>query len=299
MSFRHSPENTLSKRTSLGVGGEALRLHVPQSIAEFASLLKGFNDAGEFPFILGGGCNTLFPSQSFNRPVIHTVELNSIEVAGTRMRAQAGVRLETLMRTAIRNGLQGLEMFGGIPGTVGGAVAMNAGGSGFDFGQRISHLTVIDPQTGKPSNLDGRDVEWKYRSCELNGLIVAEAEFALKKEDPVLLQKKSVEFIRKKAENQPLAYLSAGCVFKNPPGKAAAKLIDDAGLKGMRVGSALVSPVHANFIVNADGAARSEDVLELIEKVREKVFEAFSVKLELEIVLAEESESEVVSSGAC
>lgn len=297
MSLPESAGVHLGPYTSLAVGGQATEFHEPSSIAELARVLADLEERGLSPYLLGGGCNTLFSTSSCRRPVVHTGRLGQIEVAGTRIRAQAGVRLETLMKRAIREGLGGLEMFGGIPGTVGGAIAMNAGGSGFSFGELVSRLTVVEIGTGRLLDLDGRDVEWGYRTSSLGDLVVAEAELTLVKRPVDELRRRSLEFIQKKAASQPLGSLSAGCVFRNPPGQAAARLIDEAGLKGERVGSALVSPVHANFIVNADGKARGEDVLSLIRRIQERVLHVHGVELELEIVVADEARPEPVTGA--
>ncbi len=276
----------LKRRTSLAVGGIAERAYIPENAEEFRRTYFELRSSGEQPFILGGGCNTLFSGESFNRPLIATEKLRRLSVHGSIIRAESGVRLEALIRFALRCGLGGVEIFTGIPGTVGGAVAMNAGGFGFEFGGLVRSIKAVDPASGEFIRVPGESIEWRYRGAPLSGLAVVEVELQLEPAEKDFLRRRAVEFMRRKAATQPLACFSAGCVFKNPPGDSAARLIDEAGLKGERVGHAEVSCQHANFIVNRGGGARSADVLALIEHVRDRVLEMFGVRLELEIVLA-------------
>lgn len=278
----------LGGRTSMGVGGVATRFAAPTSVEAIRQMVAACRREGTEPFILGGGCNTIFPDGAFSRPVIHTEKLRAYSIDGRRVRAEAGLRIESLIRIAIECGLAGLERFRGIPGTVGGAVAMNAGGSGREFGEFVRSITAIDPDTGGLITLPGREVRWEYRRADLHGLIVVAAELELLPGDTERLRREAVEFLRWKSSTQPLGSHNAGCVFRNPTGHSAGWLIDRAGLKGRRVGSAVVSPRHANFIVNERGRATARDVRTLIDIVRGRVRELFDVELELEVVMPEQ-----------
>lgn len=278
---------SLRSRTSMAVGGRAERLFEPRSPNELQLCLARLRESGSSPFILGGGFNTVFPDGPYPRPVIHTHRLRGCSIEGRRIHAEAGVRLEFLITAAIKQGLAGLEKFRGIPASVGGAIAMNAGGSGHEFGQLVHSVDAIDPESGELVRLPGSSIRWGYRRADLGGLVVAAAELELVPGDPLLLREEAAAFHRWKAAAQPLGSHNAGCIFRNPPGHSAGKLIDDAGLKGERVGSAVISCRHANFIVNENGKASTRDIVVLIEKVRARVEERFGVRLELELVLAD------------
>jgi UDP-N-acetylmuramate dehydrogenase len=279
---------SLKRRTSLSVGGLASQLYLPGSIESLRTLLVALRARGSRPFLLGGGCNTLFAETFYRRPIVATGELRRVVRRGNRLWAEAGVRLENLVRYTIEEGLGGLELFKGIPGTVGGAVAMNAGGFGREFGELVRTLVAVDPASGELVELRGDEVRWRYRSAELQGLVVASIELDLVSESPELLRARAMEYVKRKARSQPLSSFSAGCVFKNPAGDHAARLIEVAGLKGARFGSALVSPQHANFIVNTDARAEAREVLGLIDYVRRKVRDHTGVELELELVVADD-----------
>jgi UDP-N-acetylmuramate dehydrogenase len=276
----------LAGETSIHIGGQAADFYVPASVPEFRILLADLADRN--PFVLGGGCNILFPDETFERPIISTERLRRFEIGDHRIRAECGVRVGTLVRAAVEAGLGGLEGFVGIPGTVGGAVVMNAGGSGWSLGGRIEELGLLPLGGGELVRLPGKDVDWGYRSWNLEGYVVAWALFGLTPADTHELRKKSSEMFQRKRTTQPLGDPSSGCVFKNPPGRAAASMIDSLGLKGMRFGGAMVSESHANFIVNKEGRAKAEDVKRLIVEIRDRVETAYQVRLETEIVLADD-----------
>lgn len=274
----------LSELTSIKIGGTAAEFHVPETIEAFARLLAELRDAR--PFVLGGGCNTLFPDGRFERPVVSTAKLQRVEIDGTSVVAGAGVRIDILIRRAIASGLGGLEGLVGIPGTVGGATAMNAGGHGGCFGDHVAEIGLVSLQDGGLQRVPGPDVPWGYRSWNLEGFAVGWVRLELEPADPDVLRCRAREFILKKSRSQPLSQPSSGCVFKNPGSGSAGALIDAAGLKGERIGGAMVSERHANFIVNDGTQATASDVLALIRRVREKVHATSGVALETEIVLA-------------
>jgi len=268
----------LARFTSIEIGGWSREFHVPADLDELREILA---TVGNRPFILGGGTNTLFPDGEFARPVISLQRLNRYEVMGDRV-----VRLGRLIQISIHEGLSGLEGLVGIPGTAGGAVMMNAGGGGWSFGDCVEELGLIPLYGGPPRTVKGSDVAWGYRTANLRDCIVAWALLRLRADSRDKVRERVCRFIRRKALTQPLGERSAGCVFRNPPGNVAARLIEQLGLKGMRCGGATVSERHANFIVNASGMARCDDVKYLLEEVRGRVASSFGIRLETEIVLA-------------
>jgi UDP-N-acetylmuramate dehydrogenase len=276
---------SLAARTSFKIGGVASEYFAPRTLDELREVLACLRARGEAPFLLGGGANTLFPDGAFARPVVSTERLRRLEVRGTEVVAECGVRLNALIQAAIRSGLAGLEGFVGIPGTAGGAAAMNAGGSGWSFGERIRTIGLIPIDGGPPVARRGEDVRWGYRSAGLGGHVVGWVELDLAPARADGLRARARDLMLRKSRTQPLGAASAGCIFKNPPGASAARLIDELGLKGLARGGAKVSERHANFIVNATGAARAADVVALLEEVRGRVAGAFGISLETEIVL--------------
>jgi UDP-N-acetylmuramate dehydrogenase len=276
----------LANRTSFEIGGEAREFYLPETREELREICLRFAEEGKSPHLLGGGCNTLFPDEPFSRPVISTERLRRLVVLGNRLRAEAGVRMDVLIRAAIESGLEGLEYFVGIPGTAGGAAAMNAGGSGHSFGDRVALVEAVDLETGEIEEIPGSQVRWGYRTSHLEGRAITAVELELSPADVGLLRRHAREFLKRKAASQPLTSASAGCIFRNPEaGGAAASLIDRAGLKGCREGGAVVSERHANFILNEKGSATARDVLALLERVRRAVEGEFGVRLETEIVI--------------
>ncbi len=273
----------LSELTSIKIGGSAAEFCVPQTLEEFSQVLGDLQ--GRDPFLLGGGCNTLFPDAEFSRPVISTAKLRNVEIDGTSVYAEAGVRIDLLIRQAITAGLAGLEGLVGIPGTVGGATAMNAGGHGGSFGDSLVELGLL-PLDGSPLvRMNGSDVSWGYRSWNLEGYAVGWVRMELAHADEKELRGRARDYFLKKSRSQPLAQPSSGCVFKNPEGDSAGAIIERLGLKGLRHGGAIVSERHANFILNENGEASASDVLTLIQQVRERVHAECGIWLETEIVM--------------
>ena len=276
---------SLGALSSIGIGGVARELWQPHTLGGLADAVR--STRGRQPFFLGGGCNTLFPDGEFERPVIATGELTDVEISGCRVRVEAGVRIDRLIRATVEAGLAGLEGLVGIPGTAGGGTVMNAGGSGGNIGDAIVRVEAVDLESGEIHSIEGREIPWAYRSWGLSGLAVAAVEFQLSNSDRDRLRERSRQIFLKKSRTQPLAQQSAGCVFKNPAGRSAGAMIEQLGLKGARRGGAAVSERHANFIVNQDGAARAADVRELIAFLQDEVEREFGLRLETEIVIVE------------
>jgi UDP-N-acetylmuramate dehydrogenase len=204
-----------------------------------------------------------------------------IQVAAGRVTAGGAAKLGHVISSAVREGLAGLEALVGIPGTIGGALHGNAGSRGGDIGQWTRRATVMT-RSGEIIERQRDELVFAYRESSLDELAILSAEFELEAEDPEELTKRmQQQWIVKKA-SQPLGHQSAGCIFKNPRGMSAGMLIDQAGLKGTRIGGAEVNDRHANFIV-AEPGATSQDVLRLIELVRSRVADRIGIALELEI----------------
>ena len=273
----------LAGLTWFGLGGRARYLAHPAGTESLGQLLRRALEDGMAIKILGGGANVLVRDDGFDGVVVRLDDesFRREELDGRRVRAGAGADLMTLARRCSRAGLAGLEALAGIPGTVGGAIRMNAGSRLGDISQVVETVEVLGPQ-GRRRMLTKEQVGFGYRRTGLGQDIVTGATFRLRREDPRTVYARFRENLRAKKASQPMADHSAGCVFANPPGESAGRLIDRAGLKGARRGGARVSRQHANFIV-ADCGAKAADVLSLIDLIRDTVFERFGTKLELEI----------------
>ncbi|MGE5586843.1 MAG: UDP-N-acetylmuramate dehydrogenase [Clostridia bacterium] len=273
------------RHTSFRIGGPADVLVVPEDTEDLAVLLQALADVQVPFYVIGAGTNLLVADEGV-RGVVIKLAGTLDDVAredGNVVRSGAGVHLPALCRKAAAWGLAGLEFAGGIPGTVGGAVAMNAAAYGRSTCQVVRTVTALTYE-GKRMRLDRDDlgVGVKTTRVLLEPLILVEAEFILSEDEPQAVLGRMQEYLEERSRKQPLSVPSAGCVFKNPTGGGAGRFIEAAGLKGTRVGGAEVSTVHANFIVNTGGAT-ARDVLSLMEMVREAVYDEFGVVLEPEI----------------
>ena len=229
--------------------------------------------------------------------MIRTKKLGKLHVEEDgRVYAEAGVAINRIIRQTVTAGLCGLEQLAGIPGTVGGGTAMNAGnGPDACFSNYITKLHVIAPEADSVETIDSKEVPWRYRNWGMNDTeaggagswVVVAVEMKLQPGDVSELRAEMDRCERRKSDNQPLNEASSGCMFKNPgAGPSAGKLIEGCGLKGLREGGASVSGVHANFIVNGERQASAEDVKRLMERVIEQVYEQTGCQLEPEVVFA-------------
>jgi UDP-N-acetylenolpyruvoylglucosamine reductase len=240
-------------------------------------------ERGEKFFMLGRGSNLLVRDGGFRGVVICLAQpfFSRIEIVGERLHCGAGAKLKNLAVDARRNGLAGLEFLEGIPGTVGGALRMNAGAMGGETFQIIESVRFMDV-SGNIEERGGREMDAKYRSCAiLKTHIALSAVFQGKPAERTEIEERMKKFSEKRWESQPAAP-SAGCMFKNPPMVPAGRLIDELGLKGLRVGGAVVSAEHGNFLVN-DGDATAHDVLLLIDTIKERVRRARGIELHTEV----------------
>lgn len=273
----------LAEFTWFNLGGPAEFLADPQTVEQLGALVRRAHEDGIAIRLLGGGSNVLVRDEGVAGIVVRLMadEFQKIEINGNRVVAGGGAKLGHVISSAVRAGLAGLEPLVGIPGTVGGGLHGNAGGRGGDIGQWTCQATVVT-RSGEICQRDRQDLVFGYRESSLDELAIIEAVFELEEDDPQELTKKmQKQWIVKKAD-QPLAHQSAGCIFKNPRGMSAAMLIEQAGLKGAKIGDVEVSDRHANFIV-AEAGASSKDVLQLIDQIRAGVAERLGVELETEI----------------
>ena len=274
----------LSKHTSFRVGGPAELLACPRSEEELAALLRQCARMELRPRVLGGGTNILAPDGGVPGVVISTRGLDSLELPEDgSISAGAGVPLARLAVFAQKNGLTGLEFAHGIPGTVGGGMYMNAGAYGGELAQVAVSARFLTAE-GELRTLVGEEMGLGYRRSAFMGLpgVIVSARFRLEAGDPETIQARMRELMERRRASQPLELPSAGSTFKRPVGGYAAALIQEAGLKGFRVGDAAVSEKHAGFVVNL-GHASSADVLTLIARVRETVKARSGIELEPEV----------------
>ena len=282
----HAPVPALAERTSLGVGGRPEHFYEPETEAEAALVLKDLKRARIPVRVLGGGCNLIAGDGALAGAVISTRALRGFEVYGDRVVVGAGFSFPSLVRRSIDLGIPALPGCPGIPGSVGGVVFMNAGGRFGTVSEALRSVRGLSLD-GEPFELPVRPEDFGYRRSSLSGCLVTAAVFRREPAlDPRKQQARFDEAMAWKRESQPLSAASAGCIFKNPDGptgpRSAGRLIDEAGCKGLRVGDAIVSPQHANFIVNV-GVATAQDVHALIAQVQARVLEVHGVHLELEV----------------
>lgn len=275
-------DEPLARHTSFGIGGPARLFYEPHTEEEALEVVRTCRRDGTPLFVLGGGTNLLVRDEGVDGAVLSVRKMNAIRFEGRRARVDAGASFPRLVAEGVERVCGGAEALVGIPGTVGGALVMNAGGHHGEIGQFVDRVRVADPG-GEPRWLSRGEAGFAYRASRLAEVVVLGAELTFPEGDREAARARMRRIITEKSLTQPLAARSAGCVFKNPaPRLTAGRLIDEAGFKGKIFGGALVSPVHANFLVNRRGACASE-VLGLIREIRDRVRERNGVELELEI----------------
>jgi UDP-N-acetylmuramate dehydrogenase len=265
------------------IGGPAQFLVRPRNPDELLEVVRYCHDEQIPVRVLGGGSNVLVRDEGVSGAVIQLIgeAFGQVSIDGTTVQAGAGAMLSHLISESVKAELAGLETLSGIPGSVGGAIRGNAGGRSGDIGQFVESVTVMSAQ-GEVSTRRGNDLWFGYRESNIDELVILEGNFALQPSDPQEITRRMRKLWIMKKATQPLSFQSAGCIFKNPRGLSAGSLIEQAGLKGIRVGQAEISDRHANFIVTHPDA-KSDDVMRLIDLARSKVAEQFGVDLELEI----------------
>ena len=276
-------DESLAGYTWMKLGGPAQYFVQPRNVDELTRVVQ-FCAQVEIPMrVIGGGSNVLVRDEGVSGAVIRIVgdEFSRIRVEGNQLIAAGGALLSNAISVSVGEGLAGLETLVGIPGTVGGALHGNAGGRSGDIGQTVSSVKVLT-SSGEQCVRAEDELTFQYRFSSVNELAILECTFDLKHDDVDAITKRMRTLWIMKKASQPLAFQSAGCIFRNPRGLSAGSLIDQAGLKGTRVGGAEISDRHANFIVTSDGCT-SDDVHRLIDLVRSRVAEQFGVDLEVEI----------------
>jgi len=290
-------DEPMSKHTSFRIGGPADVLVFPATKRELAVLITKAADNGVPWIVIGGGTNLLVKDGGIRGIVISTQKQKAVMEAATineqitHIRTSAGTKLNAICRLACQKGLRGMNFAIGIPGTVGGAIAMNAGTADGAMQDVLYSVEYIDTD-GFLKKAEKEDFLFSYRHFVLKGTddfgssgmpVIVEAVFEMVSGDPEILEQEAKIAFEKRSSSQPSGVGNAGCFFKNPSGQEpAGRLIDLAGLKGYGIGGAFVSEKHANYIVNS-GTATADDVLSLSHVIQEKVFRMFQVKLEPEV----------------
>jgi UDP-N-acetylmuramate dehydrogenase len=283
--FRHiaQVDEPLAPLTWMKIGGPAQYLLRPRSQEELVAVVRACQEE-QIPIrILGGGSNLLVRDEGVGGAVVQLDHeaFGRIAIDGSIARAGAGAPLSQLISRTVKAELAGLEALAGIPGTVGGALRGNAGGRSGDIGQFVESVTVMNAK-GDVFTRTGDELSFGYRESSVHELVILEGTFALQPGDSDEITRRMRKLWIMKKATQPLSFQSAGCIFKNPRGLSAGALVEQAGLKGIRVGQAEISDRHANFIITHAGA-KADDVLRLIDLARSKVSEQFGVDLELEL----------------
>ena len=277
-------QEPMKKHTTFRIGGPADYLVLPQTMEEIADIVKLCRQEETPWYIMGNGSNLLVADAGVRGVVIQLLRnFNQIQVEGSQIRIQAGAQNAAVARQALEASLTGFEFAAGIPGTIGGAVVMNAGAYGGEMKDILKEVTVLD-QEGMIQRIPEEELELGYRTSIIarKGYLVLEALIELKPGDPQEIRAVMDELKEKRDTKQPLEYPSAGSTFKRPEGYFAGKLIMDAGLRGFTVGGAQISEKHCGFVINKGGAT-AKDVTDLMEETKKVVMEKFGVALEPEV----------------
>lgn len=274
----------LSAHTTFRIGGPAARTVSPTSKEDLITVLRACRETRVPCAIVGNGSNLLCPDEGFAGYVVFTDNMKLITADGTRMTAEAGASLGALCAAARDRGLAGLTFAHGIPGTVGGALYMNAGAYDGEIGSLVTSVTYYSPTDDRTHTVSGKDCGFGYRTSCFQGanLVLLSAVFTLTEGNSAEIRAEMEHISARRREKQPLEYPSAGSAFKRYPGYFTAKLIDDAGLKGYTVGGAQISEKHAGFIINRGGASCA-DVKALMTHVQARIQALYGVEIEPEI----------------
>ena len=276
-------DEPMARHTTFGVGGPCDWFLMPETVSEFISLVKYFREKGISYLTVGGGANLLVRDKGIRGAVIWTGKFSGVEILGNTLTAFSGTPTALVAKKAWEAGLSGLEFAAGIPGTIGGAAYMNAGAFDGEMAKVVTEIRTCDA-AGCEHCYDISELGYGYRTSRFmeNPETILEITMRLSEGNAADISAKMEEYRRKRSATQPLSRRSAGSTFKRPVGVAAAKLIDDAGLKGFSVGDAAVSEKHAGFIVNL-GHATCADILAVMARVSEKVNEKYGILLEPEV----------------
>ena len=275
----------MSRHTTFRAGGEADWYVLPENVAELKSTISELLESGTPYYIVGNGSNLLVSDKGYRGVIIGMERFCSINVDNRTIRAGSGALLSRIAKEALKNGLTGLEFASGIPGSLGGAVSMNAGAYGSEIRDVIDSATVLT-KDGRVMILEKEELGLSYRRSVISekDYVVLEASFTLPQGDPEEIKVRMDELAAKRKDKQPLEFPSAGSTFKRPEGYFAGKLIEDAGLKGFSIGGAQVSEKHAGFVINR-GQATASELYRLFQEIRKRVSDQSGVQLELEVKL--------------
>lgn len=285
----------MAQHTSFAVGGEVDLFSLPEDLEDLRAIVRWCRESGVAYFVLGNGTNLLVRDGgiramaiSLARGFCRIAEL-ACRSEGSMVFAEAGQSLGALVQFATEKGLSGLEWAAGIPGTVGGALFMNAGAFGGEMKDLVHSIRILD-QEGNLAEWSGGSIRFGYRRMDLpEGGVILSGTFRLQAESSRGVKSRVQEILRRRMDKQPAHLPSAGSIFKNPQGLAAGRLIEESGLKGSRIGNAQVSEKHANFIVNLGGAS-ARDISGLIAHVQGRVLQEKGIRLEMEIQVIGEEE---------
>ena len=283
-------DEPMSRHTSFRIGGPAKRMAFPETGEQLVLLEHLAGECGARPLVIGNGTNLLAPDRGLDRLVVNTSAMSRVELGPEpyTIQAEAGVSLARLADFACKQGLTGLEFAHGIPGTLGGAVCMNAGAYDGEMKQVVRSVTLLFPEEGVRT-LSCEEMDFGYRHSLLSDRpdgVVLSAVLRLAEGNEEETREKMRSLMARRKASQPLEYPSAGSTFKRPTGYFAGTLIDQCGLKGLTVGGAQVSEKHAGFVINLGGATCA-DVTELIRKVQDRVWTEKGVRLEPEVKIIE------------
>ena len=276
-------DEPMARHTSYGIGGPVSAFITPKDRNDLARILMFANQNEIETHFIGSGSNLLVSDSGINGIVLTPAKaLTQLEFNGSHVIAESGVMLGGLVKECIKRNLTGVESLIGVPGTLGGALVMNAGAFGGEISNYLKSVDMMNMK-GIISTYSPKDIDFSYRFSSIKSdEFVLQAQFELIEENPDIIQEKRMKASKGRKTNQPLRFRSAGSVFKNPDEYAAGYLIDQAGLKGTKIGDAEISHHHANFFVN-HGKANASDIAQLIRMARKSVFEKFGIKLELEV----------------
>lgn len=280
-----APRQPLSAHTSLGVGGRAdlVRIRRPERLPELIEFLA---ERGVDWLFLGGGTNLLATDDDLDAVVLHLErDAGRLEFQGNRIEAPAAANLGTTVMECAKRNLGGMEGLIGVPGTVGGALRMNAGAYGTEIGDLVRTVTLFRGSSRRVETLSVQNVGFAYRHTSFApDDILLSVSLELPERPYAEILEKIKIFNQKRRASQPINEKSAGCIFRNPPGYSTGRLIDELGMKGQRVGGAVVSERHANFIINRFQAT-ARDIFKLMDTIRERVLEVYGVELKEEVVV--------------
>lgn len=278
-------DEPLKNHTTFKIGGNCIALIEPREVSDIVETIKICRENSIKFFVIGNGSNLLVPDEGYNGVIIKLKsEFSTIQVEGEYLIVNSGAKLSEVYTVAYENSLTGFEFASGIPGTIGGAIYMNAGAYGGEMKDIVESVQVLDLDNFELRELKNEEIEFSYRKSiiQRRNYIVTTIKLKLQKGNKEKINAVYEDLRERRNSKQPLNFGSAGSTFKRPEGHFASKLIEDAGLKGYHINDAWVSEKHSGFIVNK-GNASFKEVMELIEYVQKVVFEKFGVKLETEV----------------